>query len=132
MAELPVARGLLLCELVIVEERTRNISLVNVFTTRVVEAVPTGPQAFTVFALLTNGQGRIPLELRINRLRDDAVVFNQSQPLTFPDPITEVRFVFRSAQFHFPETGLYEVTLASGAEPIAQTRLDIRVRRVPA
>ena len=63
MFELPVVRGVFLCENVIVEERSRNVSLINCFTRKLVDQFPTPPQRLVVCAVFANGLGKIPIEL---------------------------------------------------------------------
>ena len=50
-----MAVGLVTCEQVIVEDRTKNITLVNCFGKRLVQTIPSEPHSFAVFALLTDG-----------------------------------------------------------------------------
>jgi hypothetical protein len=57
MVPLPTVLGLIVCEKVIVEERTKNVSLISCFDRLVVEQVPTPPQQIAVFSTLTDGQG---------------------------------------------------------------------------
>jgi hypothetical protein len=125
VAESPVARGLLLCERVIIEERTRNISLINCFNRRLVDAFPSPPQQFTVYAVLANGHGTIQVDFRVTSLADDTVVYQRPVPVSFADPLTEARFVFRIGALVFPSSGSYEFSLLVDGEPIAGTRLDI-------
>jgi hypothetical protein len=67
MKQRPIAVGVLLCEQVIVEEGTHNVTLVNSFTHRKVTSFPaTFP--FIVFASLTDGLGDGFLEVVIERL----------------------------------------------------------------
>ncbi len=61
MFELPVVRGVFLCENVIVEERSRNVSLINCFSRRLAEQFPTPPQRFVLYAVFVNGLGTIPI-----------------------------------------------------------------------
>jgi hypothetical protein len=53
----PIALGLTICEKAIVEERTRNLTLVSCFTKLIVEDFPSLPQRFALFAVLTDGLG---------------------------------------------------------------------------
>lgn len=128
MDELPIPRGMFLCEKLIVEERTRNVTLVNLLTQWVVDEVPTAPQQFVVFALLANGRGTMPVELRVTRLKDGEHVFSQVQPITFENPLAETRFASRMSRFRFAEAGLYEFSLEIGTEQVSQTRVEVRVR----
>ena len=116
MPELPIVRGVFLCDTVIAEERTRNLTLVNCFTSRLVEEFPTPPQKFAVVALLVNGLGTIPIDLRIVSLEDDTQVFHRQFSIPFTDPLQETRFVYRVQSLSFPNPGGYEVSLASAGE----------------
>jgi len=131
MAESPIARGLYLCETVIVEERTRNTSLVNIFTRRIVETLPTPPQQFVAFAILANGQGTIPLQVRVTRLQDDAVIYSQVLPVRFDSPLLEIRFVYRITSLIFPSAGRYAVELTANGDPLAATPIDVSLRGSP-
>jgi hypothetical protein len=128
MSQRPVARGLFVCEQVIVEERTHNVSLINCFTMRSVATFPTPPQPFVICALLTSGHGTIQLGVVISRLTDLGVIYRQTMPQTFDDPLQEVRFYLRVSTCSFPEPGWYEVVLLADGEPVAQTRLQIARR----
>jgi hypothetical protein len=78
MRQLPVAIGLLVCDQVIIQENTRNATPVNCFTSRKVERVPAEPFPFSVFAVLTDGSGDIPLEVTINRLDNLDEIYRRS------------------------------------------------------
>ena len=79
MAHIPVARGLAVCEQVIVEEGTRNVKLVNCFTTRVVPAFPVEAQPFVVLAFLADGFGEITMEVVVQRLDTLGIVDRASR-----------------------------------------------------
>ena len=128
MAVNPVCRGLVLCEKLVVEERSRNVTLVNCFSTRVVPVFPSPPDPFVVYAVLAGGRDTIMVTLRITRLSDGEDILHQRQPLTFPDPVDEVRFLYRTAAVVYPTPGRYEVVLESDDGPIAETRVEIRQR----
>ena len=122
MFELPVVRGVFLCENVIVEERSRNVSLINCFTRKLVDQFPTPPQRLVVCAVFANGLGKIPIELEIIDLADEELVYWQLASVTFTDPVQEVRFVYRVHDLTLPQPGSYEVTLSSNGEPLGRTR----------
>lgn len=122
MFELPVVRGVFLCENVIVEERSRNVSLINCFTRKLVDEFPSSPQRLVVYAVFANGLGTIPIELEVLDLDDGEVVYSQSVDITFTDPVQELRFVYRVHDLILPQSGSYEVTLTSSSEPLGRTR----------
>ena len=93
MMQRPVAIGLLVCEQIIFEEGTRNITLVNSFTHRIVEEFPSEPFPFVVFGLLTDGLGDISVEMRITRLDNWEVIYRRFGSLRFTDPLKEIRCI---------------------------------------
>ena len=60
MTQKPVAIGMLTCEQVIIEEKTRNVTPVNCFSERTVTRFPSETFPFIVFAPLTDGAGKCP------------------------------------------------------------------------
>jgi hypothetical protein len=58
MADLPLAVGLLACDLVIVDDRTRGVTPVNCFSKRAVRGPFPTSFTFYLVAALTNGNGR--------------------------------------------------------------------------
>jgi hypothetical protein len=57
MSPLPVVLGLTICEKIIVEEGTKNLTLISTFNKINVDSFPSAPQKFNVFTVLTEGQG---------------------------------------------------------------------------
>jgi hypothetical protein len=116
--------GLLLCEQVVIEKHTENISLINCFTKRTIGDFPSEPQRFAVVALLTDGVGEIALDVVVERLdKEEEKLFHHSQRVRFADRLQEVRFLFRVTRCIFPEAGTYEVTLESEGQVLARHRM---------
>jgi hypothetical protein len=127
MNQRPVARGLLVCEKIVVEDRTRNVTLVNIFTTRRVRVVPSPPRPFAVFSSLADGLGNIALDLTVTRLDTDEEIDRWSQVVRFTDPLQEVRYLYRIEEFSYPVLGTFQFALLADGEPIAQTRIHVLV-----
>jgi len=125
MIRLPTVIGLLVCERVIVEKETDNLSLINCFTRKKVESFPSEPQRFAVVAFMTDGMGEIPMELNITRLDTLEVIEEQVFRLRFSDPLQEVRFFFRWTTCVFPEAGQYDIYLLAEGELLAQHRIHV-------
>jgi hypothetical protein len=123
----PVAVGLTVCEKLIVEERTRNVTLVNCFTGLKVREVPSPPLNLTVYASLTDGMGERTVSVLLLRLDTLEDVFAQDQPVVFSDPLQEVRIVFRFAQLTFPVAGRYQFSLLADGELVAQRVVRVSV-----
>jgi len=65
MVPTPVALGLNVCEKIVVEEGTKNVTLVNCFSKMFVDGFPSGPRRFAVHAALRDGQGRANISLNV-------------------------------------------------------------------
>lgn len=123
MVHPPTVIGLLVCEQLIVDKDTNNLSIINCFTRRKIESFPSAPQRFAVVALFTDGEGDFPMELLIQRLDTLEVVERYPFALRFTDRLQEVRFLFRVAKCVFPAAGAYDVSLLSGEESLARHRI---------
>jgi hypothetical protein len=84
MNEVPIARGRFLCEQLIVDHYTRNVSLINCFTSWPIDHFPSRPQRFSIFAALTNGSGGIMMRVVVARLDDLSVIYERQVPHHFP------------------------------------------------
>src|ERR1700730_521828 len=111
MKQRPVAIGLLACEQIIIEERTRNVTPVNCFTRRAVEHFPSEEVPFVVFAVLTDGAGEMPLEVRISRLDTLEEIYVRSVSCNFANPLQEIRCIVRIRGCSFPVSGYYQILL---------------------
>jgi hypothetical protein len=68
MSQRPAVIGLLVCEQVIIEESTQNVTPVNCFVRRTFRHFPSEPSTIVVFALLNDGSGNVNLEVVVQRL----------------------------------------------------------------
>ena len=125
VTQIPVVVSLMLCEKVIVESKTHNPTFINSFSTRVVRSIPSEPLTFMVCATLTNGQGNIPLEVRIDRLDTMETIRFRQGTATFDDPMVERRLSHTIRDLSFPVAGAYQVLLIAGNELIADRRFEI-------
>jgi hypothetical protein len=120
----PVAIGLVLCEQVIVDEKTRNLTPVNCFGRRRLARFP-GSADFHVVAWLADGLGEMQVELVVRRLDSLDEVFRLEQRLRFDDPVKDMRFTARIRDCPFPVAGYYEVTLSVEGEFIAHRKIQL-------
>jgi hypothetical protein len=121
----PIAIGMVLCEQVIVEERTHNITSVNCFSIREVDDLP-DQATFFALAWLANGLGEMLAELIVERLDNLEETFRVNRQLDFPDRLHDMRFVARIRNCHLPVAGLYEVSLIIDGEPVASRKFRVR------
>jgi len=119
MQELPVVKGLMVCESVITDLNTRNTSIINRFTTLKLKAFPNPPRKVSVFAALSNGSGRVPVRVVIDPLNGGDTIYQFNAPLEFPDPLQEVRFILNIPDLVFDGPGSYDVQLFGEGELLA-------------
>ena len=125
MSQRPVVLGLLVCEQVVVEEATHNVTLVNCFTKLKAEQFPSDGHRFAVFATLADGLGDVTRDVAIQRLDDYDEIYRRSHVVRFVDPLQEVRFVLRITHCSFPVAGAYQASLLMDGEPIGQHRFQV-------
>ncbi len=128
MARQPIVLGLTLCDYVIVEERTRKVSLIGTFTGLGVQAFPATIPPFSVFALLTDSVGEVMMKLIITHMESNEVVYTHRGVLPFVDVVAEVFYHLRLRQRVFSAPGSYLFSLLADAELIAQRRLRVYQR----
>ena len=63
MNPLPIVLGLTIREKIIMEEGTKNLTLVSTFTKMHVAEFPSLPQRFAVYSVLTEGRGDARIDL---------------------------------------------------------------------
>jgi hypothetical protein len=125
MKQLPVAVGLLLCEQVIIEKGTENVTLVNCFRERRVKQFPSEPLSFVTYAILTNGLGDIALTIAIQGLEDFKDVQRFTKVCRFGDPFGEFRCTVDFRNIVFPVGGAYQVVLLADNEFVAHRRFTV-------
>lgn len=118
MLQSPTAIALSLCEQIIVEENTHNVTLVNCFT-RLWVGELSSSSPLIVFVSLTDGIGDGTLTLVV--LRPDTLeeIFTRDQRIVFHDPLQEMRIAFRLS-LAFPIEGRYQVNLLVDGNVIGQ------------
>jgi hypothetical protein len=124
----PIALGLTLCEKVIVEERTRNLTLVSTFTKLFADEFPFPPERFAFAAVLTGGQGEGTVDLVITQLETDEETYSLQRQLRFPGRLGEVQVVFHLRDCSFPAPGTYDATLFVDGDPVARRKFSIEER----
>jgi len=124
----PTVAGLLVCDQVIIDDKTHNVTLVNCFTEREIDGPLSDKQTFFVFALLTDGQGNLSAELEIDRLDNLEKVYRKQFSVKFDHPLQQFRCIVRVRNLIFPVTGGYQVSLSFGGECITVRRFLIAAK----
>ena len=107
----PTCLALILCEQVIQDGRTKNLTLVNTFNT--VGAPFVGKRLprhsrLAVFASLTGGRGKTQGKLTIED-PNGTEIFHGEGPVVFPDPVSVVEITFDIRALPLPCEGDYVI-----------------------
>jgi hypothetical protein len=102
MTPRPIPLGMTICEKLIVEEGTKNVTPVSCFTRLVDSEFPTPKKRLVLFTALKDGLGSGTIEIVLSRLDTDDVVYRRQVPSRFADRLQEVRIVFRMNECSFP------------------------------
>ena len=122
MSQIPASRGIRICEKIIVEESTRNYSLINCYSHRIL----TQAQAeFFVHAALADGLGEMRVELFISRPEDNERLYRREGKINLVDRLQEYRLTIRVRDFAFPAAGRYQIGVLIDGELVDQTILSI-------
>ena len=125
MAQRPLALGLHVCEKVVVEAGTRNLTYVNCFTERKVRSFPAELISFLVCSNLVDGRGRMRLEVRIESLADLEIIFERTGVITFREPRQEIRLRVPMEEVPFPTEGGYQILILVNNEVVASRAIQI-------
>jgi hypothetical protein len=128
-ARLPMALGLTICEDMVVETPSRDVSLVRSFTGLPVEHFPANARPLCLFSALTDGFGTADLLLQVGHFSDAyEEIYRVQTNLAFPDPLRIVYYVMRLARCPLPGPGIYLFTLSANGQWLAQRSLRVYVR----
>ena len=126
---LPTLRGLIVCEKLIVEQGTGNITPINCHASRLCDRFPTLPLSMAVYGLLANGLGTCMMKVKILRLDTNEEIFQRILPMIFTDRLKEVNFVYRLNDAVFPVEGRYDIGLWAEQELMGLTSLQLKLKR---
>ena len=128
MNHVPVAIGLVLCEQVIVDVASRNVTPVNCFARLPLGEFPT-TASFHIVAWLADGLGEMPIEVIVRKLDSKDEVFRLERIMQFDDLLTDMRFTARIRDCPFPVAGYYEVVLNVDGEFVAHRKFRVLLVR---
>jgi hypothetical protein len=128
LTHLPTVVGLTLCEDVVADPATRNLSLIRSFTGLGTERFPAVARPFCVVASFADGSGEAEARLRVAVLEDGVEeVYQVRSRLSFPDRLRIVYYVMRLTRCPLPKAGLYLFTLELDGEWVAHHALRVYV-----
>ena len=128
----PSCVSILLCDAIHVDRVTGNSTIFNTFNIVFAKSFPARHPELTLFAELTDGRGRTPIDVRFLQLTADAPdgieLLSATVHLEFNDPRSVVAFFVRFSLLALPRAGEYHFVLESSGQFIARRRLTAEVR----
>jgi hypothetical protein len=121
----PNAVGIFLCRLIVVEEKTRNLTLANSMQNMEFDRFPTPPTPMEVYTLLTDGLGDVALDLVVSRCATLEPIYVRSAQVTFQTPLRKVGMRWHVHSCSFPFPGNYEFALQANGETITQQIIQV-------
>jgi hypothetical protein len=123
---MPTILGLTLCEDVVIDLATGNLSLIRAFSGMGVDGFPTIARPFRAFAAFTDGFGDAEAELSVGLLGDGfELIHRVRSKLVFADRLQIVYYVMKLLRCPLPRAGVYLVTLQLDGEWFAQRSLRV-------
>jgi hypothetical protein len=122
----PLAVGRIVCEKAIIEEGTRDITLVGALPKVIVERFPSQSRSFFIYALLTNGLGPAKIDIVVTHLETDQEVYTRQYVGRFPDRLAELRLLAHLRDLSFFAAGSYLFALLVDGDLVAQRRVLVR------
>src|SRR5258708_26904698 len=119
MTHRATAIGMVLCEQVIVEEGTHNVTPVNCFNYRELDELP-GAITFFVLAWLADGEGEMSVEIVVERLDTLEDIYRFAKKAVFKDRLRDTRCMARIRDCSFPMAGQYQVPFMVDRDLVAQ------------
>lgn len=124
-ASVPKCLAIVICESVVEDARTHNKCILNSYNTIWAFGFPTTQDRMTVFVSLTDGRGKVPLEVRFAKDGAEKEVFSLKGDVAFKSPLDVVDLTVDMRQVPLPEEGNYAIQIYISGEMIAERRLKV-------
>ena len=124
---MPECLALILCEQVIQDRQTNNLTLVNTFNTISVVFPEKEPPRFArlaVFVSLTGGHGTSKGKMIIKEPNGDEISHGEG-PVAFPSPAAAVELTFDIRGLPLPREGQYAIEFWCGEDLVRQRQFQV-------
>ena len=125
MDEDPIASALIICDDIIRDVHRGNPSLINMFSTIVCHDLPHTHPKMCVYASLTNGRGKLELQLSCVSERGSKKLVELRGEVLFESPDQTVDMEFHLNNLIFSEHGLYTFELRTQDMLLIEKRFNI-------
>jgi hypothetical protein len=123
--KLPDVVSLVLCDRLGVDLATGQVSLVGIFHHLSFRTFPSPFEKFTVWGTLYDGVGEGTIQLLINRLETESVIYTFTRWTAFPGRQLFVNVEIPIKRCAFPAPGRYELILRFDNKDLTRRYLDV-------
>ena len=126
MLHSPVPLALWICDRVIIDAATNDLSLIGAFTGLKFEQFPTFPRPLSVFLSLTGAEGIGKITLSVLGIDADGAfeqVYNRSETIVFRQRALVENVHFRIRDLRFPRKGTYSFAVFVDRVLLAERKL---------
>ena len=128
MPPTPVAYGLTLCDVVIVDKKTNRVSLINTFSGVAATKFPVQVPQIVVYTVLTDSQGDVTLDFTITALDTGVQVYSHRSRQAFANRLQEVQYLLRVRNCVFLRPARYEAALFADGVLIARRPFSVYLK----
>lgn len=126
----PICVSVIICNEIIEDKRTNNKTLVSLFNSMTVTALPAFRPSMAIMVSLTNGLGKWPIAIVIKSPSDKEIARIQFE-VAFRDPIAVDDYSFTLQMLPLPEEGVYFVDVVCGNYPLGHRRFTVSKVEAP-
>ncbi|MFH1377625.1 MAG: hypothetical protein ABIH86_02605 [Planctomycetota bacterium] len=108
---LPITLNMSICDLVIRDQKTNNVSLINLFNQIVCGQLPFRHHRMHVYVALTEGRGNYVGELKLKHTADNQTILTVKGDVKMADPLSVTEMDFELRNVEFKRVGKYHVEL---------------------
>jgi hypothetical protein len=123
--EKPILLNISLCDVVIRDQQTHKLSLINLFNELQAASFPCTHPRFYVYVCLTNGRDTYEGSLSFIDTEQGKVLAKVGGPISFHSPLQVVELSFELNAMSFPRPGIYRFEFACDHEPVGARNLRV-------
>ncbi len=122
----PSCKAMLLCERVVLDAGTRQVSLIGLINKQVLTALPGRTLPMKVFLHLVDGIGEYQMFVHVLDLAEDRVIAKaKRRPINFPDRPYAIQYYFGLPPLPIKHAGRYDVIVLGNGSEIERQQIRI-------
>lgn len=125
----PKCKAMLLCNHVIIEKGTENVSIIGTFTVFGLMSVPGHTRPAMAFLQLVDGNGHYDVTVEVRDLQQNEVLARSMPiPIDFPEKLCRINLVIPIPALRLSHTGFYDVAVMADGQEIEKQQFEAASR----